>query len=83
MKNLFVIATAAALLLGQPMLAADAVDQATQDKVTALLTAQGYDVRQITTEDGLIEVYAVKDGKKYEVSLDAALEVVDTKDANG
>ena len=43
--------------------ASDDIDPALQAKITAQLTAQGYDVRKVQMEDGMIEVYAVKDGK--------------------
>lgn len=66
-----------ALMLAAPALRAETeIDAATQDKVRAELTAQGYDVRKIDSEDGMIEVYAVKDGKTYELYLDADLKVV-------
>jgi hypothetical protein len=52
------------------------VDAATQARITTELTAQGYEVRKITTEDGMIEVYAVKDGKTYELYLDQSLKIV-------
>ena len=48
-------------------------DEATQAKITTELTAQGYEVRKIGQEDGMIEVYAVKDGKTYELYLDSDL----------
>jgi hypothetical protein len=75
-------AMAVAMCLTAPMALAsdDAVDTATQDKVRAELTAQGYDVRKIQREDGMIEVYAVKDGKTYELYLDETLKVVKTSD---
>lgn len=50
----------------------------TQAKVTADLTAQGYEVRKMEMEDGLLEVYAVKDGKTWQLFLDAELKVVKT-----
>jgi hypothetical protein len=73
---------AVALSLTAPMALAsdDTVDAATQDKVRAELTAQGYEVRRIQREDGMIEVYAVKDGKTYELYLDETLKVVKTAD---
>lgn len=73
----------AAALLGLTLSAApmamassDDIDAATRARVTAELVAQGYDVRKIEMEDGMIEVYAVKDGKAWELYLDAALKIV-------
>lgn len=74
--------TAAALLsvtLALPALAEGTeatIDATTQDKLTAELTRQGYDVRKVGSEDGMIEVYAVKDGKTYEMYFDSALKLV-------
>ncbi len=65
---------ALALALGAPAARADsdtALDPATQAKITEQLTAQGYEVRKIAAEDGMIEVYAIKDGKTVELYLDA------------
>jgi hypothetical protein len=56
--------------------ASEDVDPAVQAKVTAQLTAQGYDVRKVQMEDGMIEVYAVNDGKTSEIYLNDKLEVV-------
>ena len=53
------------------------VDAAIQEKLTAQLTAQGYEVRQFKSEDGLIEVYVVKDGKMEELWFDADLNQVE------
>jgi hypothetical protein len=39
----------------------------TADEITASLTAQGYEVKKIKPEDGMLEAYALKDGKRYEV----------------
>ena len=55
---------------------------ATQAKVTEQLNAQGYEVRRIDSEDGMIEVYAMKDGKKVELYLNEALEIVKSKEAS-
>ena len=76
------IATILGLGLALPVLASDAPDAATQEKITTELTAQGYEVRKIDTEDGMIEVYAVKDGKTYELYLDADLKIVRTKEGS-
>ena len=43
------------------------------------LTAEGYEVRKVKTEDGYFEVYALKDGKKLEIYLDDNLEPVKIK----
>ncbi|MEN9410211.1 MAG: hypothetical protein RL216_2185 [Pseudomonadota bacterium] len=77
-SKLFPVAVALLLLAG-PSFAdgEDTVDAATKEKVTALLVAQGYDVRKIEHEDGLIEVYVVKDGKMEELFFDADLNPVE------
>ncbi|SEM88547.1 Peptidase propeptide and YPEB domain-containing protein [Gemmobacter aquatilis] len=77
MKSLSLL-TAAFLALAAPAAFAEgeAIDAAMQEKVTTELTAQGYDVRKVGMEDGMIEVYAVKDGKTYELYLDEALKIV-------
>lgn len=56
--------------------ASDDINPALQAKVTAQMTAQGYDVRKVQMEDGMIEVYAVKDGKTSEIYLNDKLEIV-------
>lgn len=57
---------------------ADLTD-ARKAEITELLTAQGYEVRQIQIEDGMYEVYAIKDGGRYEVYLADDLTVLRTK----
>jgi len=44
----------------------------TAEEITASLTAQGYEVRKIKPEDGMLEAYALKDGKRYELYIDTA-----------
>lgn len=80
MKSLSLL-TVAFLALSAPLAFAsgDTIDAALKDKVTAEMTAQGYEVRKIDSEDGMIEVYAVKDGKTYELYLDAQLKIVKSK----
>ena len=77
------LALALALSMGltAPVLASsdDVVPQETQDAVRAKLVAEGYEVRSIQREDGMIEVYAMKDGQRLELYLDAAMNVVRTK----
>jgi hypothetical protein len=72
---------ALALALAAPAARAEEeVDAATQEKVTAQLTAEGYEVRKIEAEDGLIEAYVVKDGKAMSLFLDQSLKVVKTEE---
>lgn len=56
-----------------------ALDPAKAEAARAALVAQGYEVRSVGMEDGRIEAYAVKDGKLYEIYLDDALAIVETK----
>jgi len=58
------------------------VDAAAQATITAELQAQGYEVRQFKAEDGLIEVYVVKDGKMQELWFDAALKQVEHEEGD-
>ncbi|MBS4009654.1 MAG: PepSY domain-containing protein [Roseovarius sp.] len=76
-----IIALALAVTLGGMAHASDGtpVDSAKADAIKATLTEQGYEVRNIKTEDGMYEAYALKDGVKYEIYLNDALEVVQTK----
>lgn len=73
------LAVLAATAFAAPMAFASegAVDAAVQEKLTAQLVAEGYDVRQFKAEDGLIEVYVVKDGKMEELWFDAGLKQVE------
>lgn len=48
-------------------------------QITEKLTAEGYQVGKIKSEDGLYEAYAKKDGKRYEIYLDAEMKVVRSK----
>ena len=65
------------------MAAGGTVDAATQTKITEMMTAQGYDVRKMDMEGGMLEVYAVKDGKTFQVFYDAKLALVKTCGENG
>lgn len=80
MKKIILAAALAVSGLALPALASGNIDEATQAKVTEQLTAQGYEVRKIDSEDGMIEVYALKDGKKFELYLNEALEIVKSKE---
>ena len=79
MKKFLMLSTVAALAFGQMAHADEAVDPATKDKLAAQLVAEGYDVRKIEMEDGQIEAYALKDGKKYELYFDADLVLIKSK----
>ncbi|SPH17879.1 hypothetical protein DEA8626_01407 [Defluviimonas aquaemixtae] len=81
-QTTFAFATLLGLGLALPAIASDLPDAATQAKITENLAAEGYEVRKIDTEDGMIEVYAVRDGKMYELYLDEDLKVVRTKEGS-
>lgn len=71
--TLFSLAAAAAITA--PAMAEVAVGATVghdQAEVRHALTVEGYDVRKIETENGEIEAYALKDGRKFEVHVDAA-----------
>jgi hypothetical protein len=75
MKRLtLALAAAAGLAAAAPALAADVAPGSvvgTDDAaIRAALTAEGYEVRKVESEDGRIEVYAVKDGKRLEIYVD-------------
>ena len=44
--------------------------------ITAAMTEQGYETRKIGMEDGMIEVYALKDGERFELYLNDNLEII-------
>jgi hypothetical protein len=67
---------------GVAMADGDEADAATVAKATEVVTAEGYEVRKVEMEDGLIEVYAVKDGKMWELKLDAEYKVTETEEAD-
>lgn len=52
------------------------VDQA---KVKESVLAQGYELKRMEMEDGEIEVYATKDGVKYELYLDNSFNIIRTE----
>ena len=83
MTRLFTTAISALALSTLSLTGASAspnIDAATEAKVRETLTASGYDVRRVDSEDGMIEVYAMKDGRKLELYLDDALNIVKTKE---
>ncbi|MEY4982080.1 MAG: hypothetical protein RIR62_346 [Pseudomonadota bacterium] len=77
MKIRLIAALAVALSAALPALADTEVDAAVKEKLTAQLVAQGYEVRKIEAEDGLIEVYVVKDGKTASLWFNDKLEAVE------
>lgn len=79
MKTIIAAALLAATSIAVPAHASEKIDEATQTQITERLTAEGYEVRRIDTEDGYYEVYAMKDGKKVELYLNDALEIVKSK----
>jgi hypothetical protein len=85
MKPLF---AAIAITLGLTGGIARAANEAmlTEEKkaeITAMMVEQGYEVRSIQIEDGMYEVYAVKDGKMLELYLNDALEMVEGGEGDG
>jgi hypothetical protein len=75
------VAICATLAAGGAFASEDAVSL-TDDvraQITSTLTEQGYEVGKIKTDDGMYEAYARKDGKKYEIYMNAKMEIVKTK----
>lgn len=79
MKPLFAAIAITIGLTGGIARAADEsmLTDAKKAEITAIMVEQGYEVRKIQIEDGMYEVYAVKDGKTYELYLDDALKMVE------
>lgn len=86
MRTLFAAAVVAAVTLTTAPLAFASGVTLTPEAEAAIrtkLTAEGYEVGKIKTEDGLYEAYVrTKDGKKQELFLDQSLTVVRTKTQN-
>ncbi|SDZ75810.1 PepSY domain-containing protein [Rubrimonas cliftonensis] len=85
MRTLVLAAVLAAPLLAGPLLTGPVLAQqtatplsvdaelgASADAVRAALTAMGYEVRKIETEDGKIEAYVVKGDEKAELYVSPA-----------
>lgn len=66
----------ASLFASPVAFASDDVDPALKAKLTEQLKAEGYDVRKVQMEDGLIEAYAVKGSEKFELYFDKELKPV-------
>lgn len=58
------------------------ISEEMRSQITTQLTADGYDVRKIEREDGMIEVYALKDDQRFEIYLDKDLNVTRVKQKN-
>lgn len=84
-KPLFAVVAITLGLTGGVARAADEsmLTDAKKAEITALMVAEGYEVRSIQIEDGLFEVYAVKDGKTFELYLDDSLAMVAGDDEDG
>ena len=78
-KPLFAALTLSLALSGGLAHAADeaSLTDAKKAEITALLVAQGYEIRSIQIEDGMYEVYAIKDGATAELYLDDNLNLVE------
>ncbi|MFK7937980.1 MAG: PepSY domain-containing protein [Roseovarius sp.] len=54
-------------------------DAATTAQITEVLAAQGYAVTEIEVEDDGYEAYAMKDGAKWEIELNADLAITEAE----
>lgn len=70
----------ATLLTAPAAFASDDVDPALKAKLMQQLKAEGYDVRKIQMEDGMIEAYAVRGSEKFELYFDKDLKPVNKAD---
>lgn len=65
-----VLAIAAAPALAQEVAVGDALG-ADSGAISAALAERGYEIRKTEREDGKIEVYAVREGRRFEIYVDA------------
>ncbi|MCK4713110.1 MAG: PepSY domain-containing protein [Marinosulfonomonas sp.] len=85
LKPLTLIVALGLSLAGAKMATAsnyETISDEVRAQITARLTTDGYDVRKIEREDGMIEVYALKGGQRFEIYLDADLNVSRIKQDN-
>lgn len=81
-----IVAALCAAMTAQPALASehgdddDGMSMESRDEIRMMLEEDGWDVRKMEAEDGLIEAYVVKDGKSYELYLDETGEIVRRKE---
>ena len=64
------------------MASSKSIPDETKARVTQKLTGEGYEVRKIKSEKGMIEVYVLKDGRKLELYLDDQLNIVKGGDSD-
>ncbi|MCV2875335.1 PepSY domain-containing protein [Rhodobacteraceae bacterium XHP0102] len=70
------LALATALPLAAQASGYERLTEEQRANITAAMTEQGYETRKIEMEDGMIEVYAVKDGERFELYLDNNFEII-------
>ena len=70
MTRITSLALALALPAGTALASDDRVGDEVRTRLTKQLEADGYEVRKMEAEDGLVEAYALKDGKRYELYID-------------
>lgn len=90
MKTLPIKPLALTVALGLGLIAGGAATASSYEKIsdeiraqiTTRLATDGYEVRKIEREDGMIEVYALKGGQRFEIYLDKDLNVSRIKQYN-
>jgi len=81
-----IAAALSAAMAAQPVLASDdegyedGMSMESRDEIRMMLEEDGWDVRKMEAEDGMIEAYAVRDGKAWELYLDESGEIVRRKE---
>ena len=80
-------AIAVALALPLPLSAASselkgATLGKTAEEIITSLTAQGYEVKKVKPEDGMLEAYALKNGQRFEIYVDTTSGTVSKVKAN-
>jgi len=63
------LALALALPAGAALASDDAVSDEVRTRLTKQLEAEGYEVRKMEAEDGLVEAYVLRDGKRAELYM--------------
>jgi hypothetical protein len=70
------------LLAPMSALASNSLSAEQQAAVTEMLVAQGYEVRKLDMEDGMIEAYVLKDGQRYEIYVGPDMKIAQIKAAD-